>query len=103
MSGFGSSSSSYSKACLLFRSGEERPSSGGRAEAGEEYLDSGALVAAKVWSLRDQLSKAFRETPEDQPTVVNKVYVGILSKQVAHLVFLFWVMSGGCVRGDVVK
>jgi hypothetical protein len=48
MSGLGSSSSSYSKACLRFRSGEERPSSGGGAETGEEYLDSGALGAAEV-------------------------------------------------------
>ena len=53
MSGLGSSSSSYSNACLRFRSGEERPSSGGGAEEGEEYLDSAALCApeARLWSL----------------------------------------------------
>ncbi len=34
--GLGSSSSSYSKACLLFRSGEDKPSSGGGGEMGEE-------------------------------------------------------------------
>lgn len=48
MSGLGSSSSSYSKASLRFRSGEERPSSGGGAEKGDEYLDSAALGAPEV-------------------------------------------------------
>jgi hypothetical protein len=48
MSGLGSSSSSYSNACLRFRSGEERVSSGGGAEEGEEYLDSAALGAPEA-------------------------------------------------------
>jgi hypothetical protein len=48
MSELGSSSSSYSNACLRFRSGEERPSSGGGAEEGEEYLDSAALGAPEA-------------------------------------------------------
>jgi hypothetical protein len=53
ISGLGSSSSSYSKASLRFLSGERSPSSGGGAEEGEEYLDSGALGApeARWWSL----------------------------------------------------
>lgn len=48
MRGFGSSSSSYSKASLRFRSGELRPSSGGGAEEGEVYLDSAALGAPEA-------------------------------------------------------
>ena len=35
---------------------------------------------------------------EDQPGVVNKVYVRIFSKEIAHLlIFLFWVVFCGRV------
>jgi hypothetical protein len=65
MSGLGSSSSSYSKASLRFRSGEVSPSSGGGAEKGEESLDSGALGApeARWWSLFG-LNKSVQERRE---------------------------------------